>query len=71
MSEPRSCPMCDGGEMVRSQGKLEQCGDTYLPTTVSSCSLCGYAKFEPAVGVHWRSEGEPVPVIPAGPLRAA
>ncbi len=55
MSEPRSCPMCDGGELVRREGRLDQSGDTYLPTTVVSCALCGYAKFEPAVGVHWKS----------------
>jgi hypothetical protein len=69
MSEPRRCPMCDGGEMVRREGRLEQSGDTYLPTTVWSCALCEYAAWAPALGVRWRSafaatvapEVEPLP----------
>lgn len=72
MSEPRSCPMCDGGEMVRREGRLEQCGDTYLPTTVWSCALCGYAKFEPAMGVRWKADADAPPApLAAGPRRAA
>ncbi len=72
MSDPRACPICAAGEMVRSAGKLEQSGDTYLPTTVSACTLCGYAKFEPAIGVHWRAEAEePPPAVIVGPRRAA
>jgi len=58
--------------MVRREGRLEQCGDTYLPTTVWSCTRCGYAKFEPAMGVRWRSDAEPGPAPgTAGPRRAA
>ena len=69
MSEPRTCPMCDGGEMVRREGRLEQSGETYLPTIVWSCEICGYTKFAPAVGVRWRSEVDEAPS--AAPRRAA
>jgi hypothetical protein len=69
MSEPRTCPMCEGGEMVRREGRLEQSGETYLPTVVSSCEICGYTKFAPAVGVRWKSEVEMTPS--AGPRKAA
>jgi hypothetical protein len=69
MSKPTTCPMCEGGEMVRREGRLEQSGETYLPTIVSSCEICGYTKFAPAVGVRWRSEVEATPS--AGPRRAA
>ncbi len=70
MAETRSCPMCVGGEVVRSEGRLEQSGRTYLPTIVTTCPLCGYAKFEPALGVHWKSD-EPVLAVGPGPRRAA
>ncbi len=63
--------MCDGGEMVRREGRLEQSGNTYLPTTVSHCTLCGYARFEPAIGVRWKPDVEPAPAVTAGPRRAA
>ncbi len=71
MPERRKCPICAAGEMVRREGKLDQCGDTYLPTTVSTCTICGYAKFEPALGVHWKSDAETTPVMVLGPRRAA
>jgi rubredoxin len=71
MPETRACPMCDGGEVVCREGRLEQSGDTYLPTTVSTCTICGYARFEPALGVRWRSEVESEPVPLAGRRRAA
>ena len=63
--------MCDGAEMVRSEGRLEQSGDTYLPTIVSSCPVCGYTKFAPAVGVRWKSEIDEAPVAAVLPRRAA
>lgn len=63
--------MCDGGEMVSREGRLEQCGETYLPTVVSSCARCGYTKFEPAIGVHWKADADVAPVSSAGPRRAA
>jgi hypothetical protein len=72
MSEPtRRCPMCDGAEMVRREGRLEQSGETYLPTIVSSCPVCEYTKFAPAVGVRWRSELEATGPMSAGPRKAA
>ncbi len=58
MSERGACPMCDGGELVRREGRLDQSGDTYLPTTVESCPICGYARWEPALDVHWKSGGD-------------
>lgn len=66
--------MCAGGEMVRREGRLDQCGDTYLPTTVWSCPLCGYGEWQPAMGVHWRSAMDEAPSPVASPprrLRAA
>lgn len=47
--------MCAGGELVRREGSLDQSGDTYLPTAVVRCAVCGYAEFAPALGVRWRS----------------
>lgn len=71
MSERGACPMCDGGELVRREGRLDQSGDTYLPTTVATCPQCGYARFEPALDVHWRSAlGEAAAPAPRH-LRAA
>lgn len=67
MAEPRPCPMCRDGELVRREGRLEQSGDTYLPTTTWTCGLCGYAKWEPAMGVRWRSAAD-APAEPVVPL---
>jgi hypothetical protein len=53
-----ACPICRGGALVRGEGKLEQSGDSYLPTAVWSCGCCGYARFEPAVGRRWRPAQE-------------
>jgi hypothetical protein len=47
--------MCDAGEVVAQEGRLDQSGDTYLPTTVRRCGLCGYAEWKPALGVRWRA----------------
>jgi rubredoxin len=55
MSEHDRCPMCQAGEIARCEGRLEQSGYTYLPTTLWSCGVCGYARYEPAVGTHWIS----------------
>jgi hypothetical protein len=70
MANTRECPICAAGEMVRREGRLDQCGDTYLPTTVSTCTLCGYAKFEPALGVRWKADTD-APVMQIVPRRAA
>jgi hypothetical protein len=47
--------MCPDGEVTASEGKLEQSGNTYLATTVWTCSLCGYVRYEPALSARWRS----------------
>jgi hypothetical protein len=59
--------MCSGGELVCREGRLEQSGETFLPTTTWSCGLCGYAVWEPALGVRWRSVADE-PALPAIPL---
>lgn len=70
MSDPRSCPICHRGELVRREGRLDQSGDTFLPTVISSCLVCGYTKFDPAVGVRWKSEHVAAP-DPGGVQRKA
>jgi len=59
MPENVHCPMCDDGVAVRGEGRLEQSGDTWLPTTVWTCDRCGYARYEAALGARWRAETEP------------
>jgi hypothetical protein len=54
-----TCPVCHAGSLVRGEGRLEQSGDSYLPTVVWSCALCEYRQYEPATGAHWRSAAEP------------
>lgn len=54
MTEHDCCPICQAGEIVRCEGRLDQSGYTYLPTTLWSCTVCGYARFEPALSAHWR-----------------
>ncbi|HEY6106517.1 MAG TPA: hypothetical protein VIV59_11075 [Anaeromyxobacteraceae bacterium] len=69
MPESVHCPMCDDGVAVRGEGRLDQSGDTWLPTTVWTCRCCGTARYEPALGARWRAEAEPEP--PALVRRAA
>lgn len=69
MPENVQCPMCADGVAVRGEGRLEQCGDTYLPTIVWTCRRCGYVRYEAAPGAIWRAECEPEP--PALIRRAA
>ena len=64
MPETAKCPMCAEGMLTRSEGRLDQSGNTYLPTVVWTCDTCGCVKFEPATVVHWRA----IPV--ARPLAA-
>jgi ribosomal protein L37AE/L43A len=54
MNDRARCPMCADGEVTRSEGRLEQSGNTYLPTSMWTCDTCGYVRYEPAVVVHWR-----------------
>jgi rubredoxin len=70
MSDRPVCPHCAQGEISRGEGRLEQCGDTYLPTEVWSCAVCGWIRFEPAVGTRWRP-AHPGPAMPALPAGAA
>lgn len=63
MPENVHCPMCDQGVAVRGEGRLEQSGQTFLPTTVWTCDRCGYARYEAALGTQWRAD--------AGPMRRA
>lgn len=74
MPDSQPCPMCPDGEVVRSEGRLDQCGETYLPTVVWGCTTCGYARYEPATGAAWRGRyddvADPAP-LEVEPLRAA
>lgn len=55
MSERRACPICRTAPLARREGRLEQSGETYLPTRVWCCTVCGYERWEPALGVRWLS----------------
>jgi hypothetical protein len=62
--------MCEAGEIDVCAGRLDQSGETYLPTTVWSCGTCGYTRFQPALGVRWRTSEANAPIA-ADPRRAA
>lgn len=49
-----SCPICHDGVLERVPGRLDQSGDSYLPTVVWRCPRCEYGRFEPALGTRWR-----------------
>ncbi len=69
MTEGTRCPICQAGTVHRAEGRLEQSGDTYLPTTVWACEVCGYAQYESALGTRWRSvEVKPVAIAPPSPF---
>lgn len=55
MTEGARCERCLAGVIRRTEGKLDQCGNTYLPTTVWTCDVCGLASYEPARGTSWRT----------------
>jgi hypothetical protein len=66
----RSCPMCHDGVLEHAAGRLDQSGDSYLPTNVWRCQRCEYSRFEPALRVRWRPgaeqlDEEPVAATPA------
>lgn len=48
-----ACPMCRDGILERREGRLDQSGDSYLPTIVLRCPRCEYARFQPAVHARW------------------
>ena len=52
------CPVCRGGGLVREEGRLEQSGDSYLPTAVWRCACCGYTRWEPAERARWQPAQE-------------
>ncbi len=66
-----ACPICNASTLVRGEGKLEQSGDSYLPTVVWSCGCCGYARFEPALGRKWQAAGELVAAATTRPSIAS
>lgn len=55
MIDHNLCPLCGDGELTKSEGQLEQCGATFLPTLVWRCTHCGYTRYDPALKIHWRS----------------
>ena len=55
MTRTVKCPMCRDGFLTAGEGKLDQSGGTYLPTTVWSCAVCGCARYEGAKTSRWRS----------------
>ena len=55
MTRRAKCPMCRDGFLTATEGKLDQSGGTYLPTTVWSCDVCGCARYEGAQASPWRS----------------
>lgn len=72
MTDHDRCPMCLAGEVVRSEGRLDQSGHTYLPTTMFSCAICGFARYEPALATQWRPVDAPAePEAPAILVRRA
>jgi hypothetical protein len=66
--------MCHDGVLSRSEGRLDQSGDSYLPTMVWTCARCEYTRYEPALHAQWRRGAEPEvadPAAVAAPRRAA
>lgn len=48
-----TCPICRNGVLERCEGRLDQSGESHVPTVVHRCRLCEYARFEPAVRAKW------------------
>ena len=71
MSANVNCPHCAHGLLSSSAGKLEQCGTTYLPTTLWTCDTCGFQRYDPAVGTRWRALGSEEPAHVAETLARA
>ncbi len=59
-----ACPICRQGTLERGEGRLDQSGDTYLPTLVWRCPRCEYARFEPVPQARWVPAAAPVAVMP-------
>lgn len=68
----QACPICRQGTLECFEGRLDQSGNSYLPTTVWRCPRCEYARFEPALKARWvPARREPVEVAAPGPKIAA
>jgi C4-type Zn-finger protein len=46
MPDPKQCPFCKE-ECTQRPGKLPQCGETYLPATITECEKCEYRRWDP------------------------
>ncbi len=69
---PEHCPICHDGVLERIEGRLDQSGDSYLPTVVWRCPRCEYSRFEPAMRVRWRTAAADETPAPAPvPAQAA
>jgi len=66
-----ACPMCRSASLCPGQGRLDQSGDSYLPTAIWSCACCGYVRYEPAVGERWRPAAEPAVALAPPPAASA
>lgn len=55
-----ACPMCRDGILEHREGRLDQSGDSYLPTSALRCPRCEYARFEPALRARWVPAVAPV-----------
>lgn len=76
MSDIVCCPICIDGEVVRRDGQLDQSGQTFLPTSVTTCTTCGWARYEPARHATWQpthaaTAAAPISAAAEVPLRAA
>ena len=65
-----ACPICRQGTLERGEGRLDQSGDSHLPTAVWRCPRCEYARFEPVPQGRWVPASAPVAVMPS-PARDA
>lgn len=71
MSDVR-CPMCHDGVLARAEGRLDQSGDSFLPTEVWHCARCEYTRYAPAVKVRWQpSHPAAEPAAEPAPARRA
>ena len=59
-----ACPICRQGTLERGEGRLDQSGDSYLPTTAWRCPRCEYARFEPVPQGRWVPASAPVAMMP-------
>jgi hypothetical protein len=71
MSDGVRCPICIDGEVVLQEGRLDQSGQTYLPTSVTLCTTCGWARYEPARTAAWQPTRAPAALADEAPRRAA